>query len=143
MTTQYADGSVPIDIFPKNPYQLYALTREVFTQAAFPQTHERLCQRALEAIPSLSKLEFYRVAKLTADIANEAGDWELEKENLRKYLQLKPDDDRALVRLTYLEIQAKEWDNATNTLRKLRDTSPSHPSLPGLSDIIKRRFLER
>lgn len=143
MTTQYADGSVPIDVFPKNPYQLYALTREVFTQATFPRTHETLCQRALEAIPSLSKLELYRIAKLTADIANEAGDWELEKENLRKYVQLKPDDDRALVRLTQLEIQAKEWDDAALTLRKLRDTSPSHPSIPGLSERIKRRFLER
>ena len=143
MVTQYADGNVPIDIFPTNVYYFYKLAREVFVQSTFPKTHQALCDRAIEAISNLPKIEVYRAAMLTADVANEAGDSMLEIESLKKYLQWKVDDESTWVRLATLEIQNKRWDEAADTLRKLRQVNSTHPSIPGLSERILRRSQDR
>jgi Flp pilus assembly protein TadD len=69
---------------------------------------------------------------LMADFAKEAGNLELEIESLTKYAQFKPDDLLVLTRLIELQIKAEQWENARNSLRKLRQFHPDYPRLKAL-----------
>jgi O-antigen ligase len=129
MTTQYPDGAVPVDIFPDNVYYLYKMAREVFTKSSFPITHEALCDRALKLIPTLADVPTLKRSMLTADVARESDRRDLEIESLSKYLQFKPDDTLVLARLIELQIKSEQWENARDSLRKLRQFQPEYPKL--------------
>lgn len=139
MGSQYADGSVPIEIFSDDPTYLYNLARDVFTKGSFPKTHQILCYRALESVRSQSSLPSSVAELLAADIANEADDREAEIVHLAQYLQYKPDDIASWVRLTNLQIRAQRWDDANSSLRRLRQSDRKHPAIPDLSIKIRNQ----
>jgi hypothetical protein len=139
MSSQYADGSVPVEIFPDDPTYLYNLARDVFTQGSFPKTHQIICRRALDSVGSQTSLPSSVTELLAADIANEVGDLEAEIVHLAQYLQYKPEDIASWVRLTNLHIRAQRWDDANSSLRRLRQADRKHPAIPELSTRIRNR----
>ncbi len=143
MSSQYADGSVPVEIFPDDPTYLYNLARDVFTQGSFPKTHQILCRRALDSVGCQTSLPSSVTELLAADIANEVGDLEAEIVHLAQYLQYKPEDIASWVRLTNLHIRAQRWDDANSSLRRLRQADRKHPAIPELSTRIRNRAQNR
>lgn len=139
MSSQFEDESVPVEIFPDNANILYSLAREVFIKKAFPKTHAVLCRRATESLAAQSNRPPSATALLLADIASEAGDPDSEIKHLSLYLQYKPDDAMTWIRQINRQIQAGKWDDADQSLRKLKQSDRKHPAIPELSKKINSR----
>lgn len=140
MKTQFADETVPVEIFPDNPNYLFSLAREVFPKKEFPRTHQILCQRAADSVASQPNRSPSATALLLANIASETGDSNSEMENLSLYLQYKPDDARLWIRLINLQIRAEKWNNANASLRKLKEYDRKNPLIPDLTKKINSQF---
>jgi hypothetical protein len=128
MTGMYLDGQIPIETFPEDPQVLRKLYNEVFTQKSYPETHELLADRLVEAS---SKVSWTGLRKSTwmADIARETGRSDLEIENLTIILGLDRSNVPLLKRLVTLLIEAGQKDKARSTLRQLIRAAPSDPAI--------------
>jgi O-antigen ligase len=139
MSSQFEDDAVPVEIFPDNANILYSLAREVFIKKAFPKTHAVLCRRATDSVASQSNRPPSANAILLADIASEAGDPDSEIKHLALYLQYKPEDAITRIRQINLQIRTGKWEDADQSLRKLKQSDRKHPAIPELSKKINSR----
>jgi tetratricopeptide (TPR) repeat protein len=115
------------------------MAREVFTKKAFPKTHAVLCRRATDSVALQSNRTPSATALLLADIASEAGDPDSEMKHLSLYLQYKPDDALTWIRQINRQIQIGNWEDADQSLRKLKQLDRKHPAIPELSKKINSR----
>ena len=122
----YADGQVPLDVFPSNAIVLRKMFNEVFTQELFPQTHGRLGEKLMEAS---SKLPWTgtRKAVWMSEVARETGDRQVELENLELVLQLDRENLALLKRAVELLIDSGEMERAREYVKLLLRIAPNDP----------------
>jgi hypothetical protein len=135
MTEMYPDGQIPIATFPEDPQVLRKLYNEVFTQKAYPATHELLADRLVQASAKVPWTGL-RKSSWMADIARETGRTDLEIENLTIILGLDRNNVPLLKRLVTLLIETGQKEKARSTLRQLMRTSPSDPAIDSFNQLL-------
>ncbi|MEI8212280.1 MAG: O-antigen ligase family protein [Planctomycetota bacterium] len=134
-----SDDDIPIDFFPKVGPVLRDLASSTFTAKDFPKTHAKLCELALEASrelpwPTLKKSLWMAV------VANEAGNYEEEIENLRISLQFKPNDTPLLLRLAERLLDVEDTNAANDVIRTLERAALQEPSVIPSINRLKGRL---
>lgn len=126
MSGLYADGQVPLDVFPEDARILRSLYNEVFTQEAFPLTHRVLGERLMEASRKLPWTGTRR-ALWMSEVSRETGDSVMELENLELVLQIDRDNVPLLKRVVELLLQRNEEGRAREYMKMLTRLVPKDP----------------
>lgn len=126
MSGIYADGEVPLDVFPEDARILRSMYNDVFTQETFPLTHRVLGERLMEASKKLPWTGTRKAAWMS-EVARETGNSEIELENLELVLQLDRDNVPLLKRVVELLLQKQESDRAKEYMKMLTRLAPNDP----------------
>lgn len=126
MSGMYADGQIPLDVFPEDARILRSLYNEIFTQESFPLTHGVLGERLMEASQKLPWTGTRR-ALWMSEVARETGDSVLELENLELVLQLDRDNVPLLKRVVELLLERNEEERAREYMKMLTRLAPKDP----------------
>jgi hypothetical protein len=139
IATMTSDDDVPIDFFPKVGPVLRNLASTAFTAKDFPKTHAKLSELALEASrelpwPTLKK------SLWMADVANEAGNYDVEIENLRISLQFRPNNTPLLIRLGERLLDVEDTSGANEVIRTLERAAIQESSVSPSINRLKARL---
>jgi len=135
VSSLYEDDSVPIELFPNQPQVLRTLATQVFGEKLFPSTHAQLLELALDAGKSMRQ-PIAKKSLWLADTAREAGNANVEIENLRVCIQFYPNDVSLQVRLTERLIEQGDKVEAKDSLRELMRNLPNDPRVKQLSERV-------
>lgn len=131
----YPDSEIPTDIFPADAASLLRVSN-VISKSSFPDSYDRILQRAHEAAESLTRLDPMRSVYL-AKIAKDQGDLKSALEYYKEASR-RTSNSRLKIDMINTAIEAGDFEFAAEEITNLRYTDGKNPQIKVLEQALEK-----